>query len=135
MNIDAMDKWNAVAEQYYARKWGLDANVWAALLSDAWEGVSEGIYEEHELEELGRTPEHSVTISWSGPMFNTMDGGDYDWGRDTYYADSVHKLVDYVCACLVSHKKDGFQSAEAVYGNSGVEIEMKNIIVPWEYTR
>ena len=135
MTIDAMDKWNAVAEQYYARRYGREANVWAALISDAWVGVSEGIYEEHELEELGRTPEHSVTISWSGPMFNTMDGGDYHYGTETFYSDNVHRLVDYVCACLVSYKKDGYQSAEAMYGDSDVEIEMKDIIVPWEATR
>ncbi len=135
MTHDAMDKWLAVAEQYYARKYSKDANVWGALLEDAWVAISSEVYEEHEHEELGRTPEHSVTISWSGAMFMTMDGGDYGWGSDTYYSDNVHRLVDYVCASLVSHKKDGFQSAEAVYGGSGVEIEMKDIIIPWEETQ
>ncbi len=139
MTIDAMDKWNAVAEQYYARQYTKDAGVWAALMREAWDGISEDIYEQHELEDMRDDEEnglipplYSVTISWSGPMFNTMDGGDYHYGTDTFYSDSAQAITDYVAACLITYKLDGFQSAEAVYNKSGIEVEMKDIIVPWK---
>ncbi len=128
---NAMDRWNAIAEQYFNKRNGLasDRRVWQQILDEAWEALAANVIEPRQVGEHGE-PKYKAVIGWSGPMFNTMDGGDYDWGMDTYYSNDSEDLMNFVVATMIAMKLDGFQAAECEI--EGSTIYMKHLIIPWE---
>ncbi len=136
--VDAMDRWTAIAEQYYKRRYARPSEraVWRELMNEAWDALAANV---HEIPATMATPKHmyKATISWSGPMFATMDGGDYHWGEDTYYSSDLSDLVNYVVAALIDMKLEGYQSAECEINYESPKpghhkVEMKDIKIPWE---
>ncbi len=128
---DAFDRWTAIAEQWYKKRYGKDqeVRVWSELMDEAWDKLYENIKEEHMLGD--EKPKYKATIGWSGPWFNTMDGGDYDWGSDVFYSDDKTALVHYAVARLLDMKLCGYQSADVTY-DDGMSFDMDDLIVPWQ---
>ena len=131
-----LDRWYAVAEQWYKRRHdtnSVDRAVWSELTDEAWDKLYSNISEEPPSSD---TKCHKAVIEWSGPMFDTMDGGDYHYGRDEYYSDSTEDIVHWCLATLLAMKLDGYQSAECEFYYEGdddpITVYMKDLDIPWE---
>ena len=109
------DRWLAVAERYYATRYDCNetSRVWSDLFDEAWAMIMKNIREVHS-SDLGPREAYTVTISWSGPMFPTMDGGDHHGGDNTYASDNLKDILSFLRCQMETYDREGYQSAEAV---------------------
>jgi len=118
MNTLPEDRWLAIANQFYATRYAdtPESRVWSDLFDEAWTMIMKNVREVFPCD-VGPREAYTVTISWSGPVFDTMDGGDHLWGDNTYASDDLCDLLSFVICQLDTYDREGYQSAEAVFTN------------------